>query len=151
MEKNTTIFLILGLLITIAALFYDLYLGGIIGMIFIAVFMSLMIMQDSKGIPDIVPALKEDAKGIVLTNTGNARAEKIHVVMVPNNIEFDIPFLDVDASYEFPFKEMIQEVKVVITFSNENQKPFSRSKKLSVFGEEPDLLKPLFPTFKWKK
>jgi hypothetical protein len=151
MEKYTIIFLVLGILVTIALSFYDIYLGGIVGVIFVAIFMSMLIMQDSKGIPEIVPALKEDAKGIVLTNTGNARAEKIHVTIIPDNIDFDIPSLEVDASYEFSFSEMIQEIKVVITFTNEDQRQFSLSKKLSVFGEEPDLLKPMFPTFKWKK
>jgi hypothetical protein len=151
MEKNTKILLVLGIIITVALLYYDIYLGGIVGMIFIALSMSLLIMQDSAGIPDIVPTLKEDAKGIILTNTGNARAEKIHVSLVPNNLELDIPSLEVDESYEFPLTAMIQEIKVIITFTNEKQKQFSRSKKLSVFGEEPDLLKPMFPTFKWKK
>ena len=150
MEKNTKIFIILGALVTLLLVFVNIYLAGIVGLIFIALVMSLKIMQDSAGIPDIVPALMEDAKGIVLTNTGNARAEKIHVVLIPNNIEFDIPSLDEDASYEYPFSEMIQEVKILITFTNEDKKQFSRSKKLSVFGEEPDLLKPMFPTFKWK-
>ncbi len=63
--------------------------------------MSFMIMQDTTGIPEIVAKLSEDAKGIVLTNTGNARAEKIHVALVPSNIEFDIPSLDVDSTYEY--------------------------------------------------
>ena len=151
MEKNIKIIFILGIVITLVSLYYNIYLGGIVGMFFIAIMMSLLIMQDSTGIPDIVPTIKDDAKGIVLTNTGNARAEKIHVTIVPNNIEFEIPSLEVDASYEFPFRDMIQEIKVVITFANENQRQFSISRKLSIFGEEPDLLKPMFPTFKWKK
>jgi hypothetical protein len=151
MEKNIKIIFILGIVITIVSLYINIYLGGIVGMFFIAIMMSLLIMQDSTGIPDIVPTLKDDAKGIVLTNTGNARAEEIHVKIVPQDIEFDVPSLEVDASYEFPFRDMIQEIKVVITFANENQRQFSLSRKLSVFGEEPDLLKPMFPTFKWKK
>jgi len=151
MEKNTIILIILEILITIPLLFYDVYLGGIVCMVFIVLVMSLLIMQDSAGIPEIVPKLREDAKGIVLTNNGNARAEKIHVALVPNNIEFDVPPLEVDATYEFPLQEMVQEIKVVITFTNEEQKQFSHSAKLSVFGEEPDLLKPMFPTFKWQK
>ncbi len=35
--------------------------------------------------------------------------------------------------------------------SNENGRLFSSSKKLSAFDEEPDLLKPMIPMFKWKK
>jgi hypothetical protein len=151
MEKNTKILLVLGALITIVLLFINIYLGGIAGVIFITLMMSLKIMHDTTGIPDIVAMLKDDAKGIVLTNTGNARAEKIHVLLVPNNIEFDIPSLDVDSSYVFPLNAMIEEIKIVITWSNENGRQFSGSAKLSVFGEEPDLLKPMIPIFKWKK
>jgi hypothetical protein len=151
MEKNTKILLVLGALITIVLLFINIYLGGIVGVIFITLMMSLKIMHDTTGIPDIVAMLKDDAKGIVLTNTGNARAEKIHVVLVPNNIEFDIPSLDEDSSYVFPLNAMVEEIKIVITWSNENGRQFSGSAKLSVFGEEPDILKPMIPIFKWKK
>jgi hypothetical protein len=151
MEKNTKILLVLGALITIFMLFINIYLGGIVGVIFITLMMSLRIMQDTTGIPDIVAMLKEDAKGIVLTNTGNARAEKIHVVLIPNNIEFDIPSLDEDSTYEFLLNAMVEEIKIVITWSNENGRQFSGSAKLSVFEEEPDILKPMIPIFKWKK
>jgi hypothetical protein len=151
MDKKITILIILGILITIAAAFYDIYLGGIVGMIFVAVIMSLMIMQDTTGIPEIVPKLTDDGKGIILSNTGNARAENIHVTLVPNNIEFDIASLDVDASYEYSLGTMVQEIKTRITYSNENRRLFSSSKKLSVFEEDPDLLKPMIPMFKWKK
>jgi hypothetical protein len=151
MDKNTKILLVLGSLITIVLLYINIYLGGIAGVIFITLMMSLKIMHDTTGIPDIVPTLKDDAKGIILTNTGNARAEKIHAVLVPDNITFDIPSLDVDLTYEFPFNEMVQEIKIVISWSNENGRQFSGSAKLSVFDEEPDLLKPMIPTFKWKK
>lgn len=151
MDKKINILIILGILITIAAAFYDIYLGGIVGMIFVAVIMSLMIMQDTTGIPEIVPKLTDDGKGIILSNTGNARAENIQVTLVPNNIEFDIATLDVDASYEYSLGTMVQEIKTRITYSNENRRLFSSSKKLSVFEEDPDLLKPMIPMFKWKK
>lgn len=151
MDKKINILIILGILITIAAAFFDIYLGGIVGMIFVAVIMSLMIMQDTTGIPEIVPKLTDDGKGIILSNTGNARAENIHVTLVPNNIEFDIASLDVDASYEYSLGTMVQEIKTRITYSNENRRLFSSSKKLSVFEEDPDLLKPMIPMFKWKK
>jgi hypothetical protein len=151
MDKKVQIILVLGILITIVSFFYDIYLGGIVGVIFITILMSLMIMQDTTGIPEIVPKLNEDGKSIVLTNSGNATAENIHVTLVPNNIEFDVATLEVDSSYEYSLHEMVKEVKIRITWSNENKRLFSSSKKLSVFEEEPDLLKPLFPTFGWKK
>ena len=151
MDKRIQIILVLGILITIASLFYDIYLAGIVGVIFIVIIMSLMIMQDTTGIPEVVAKLSEDAKSIVLINTGNARAEKIHVTLVPNNIEFDIASLDVDSAYEYSLGTMVQEIKIKITYSNENGRLFSSSKKLSVFEEEPDPLKPLIPMFRWKK
>jgi len=151
MDKRIQIIIVLGILITIASLFYDIYLAGIVGVIFIAIIMSLMIMQDTTGIPEVVAKLSEDAKSIVLINTGNARAEKIHVTLVPNNIEFDIASLDVDSAYEYSLGTMVQEIKIKITYSNENGRLFSSSKKLSVFEEETDPLKPLIPMFRWKK
>ena len=150
MEKNTNI-LVLGILITIALSFIDIYLGGIVGVIFIAIMMSLMIMQDTTGIPEVMANLSDDAKSIILTNTGNARAEKIHVTLIPSNIEFDIDSLDVDSVYEYSLGTMVQEIKIKITYNNENKRLFSSSKKLSVFDEDPDILKPMIPMFKWKK
>jgi len=151
MDKRVLVILALGIIFTIVAAFLDMYLAGIVGVIFIAIIMSLMIMQDTSGIPDIVPKLSDDAKSIILTNTGNARAEKIHATLIPSNVEFDIASLDVDATYEYSLGSMVQEIKIKITWSNENKRLFSSSKKLSVFDEEPDLLKPLIPMFKWKK
>ena len=151
MDKKIQVILVLGIIITIAAAFFDMYIAGIAGVIFIAVIMSLMIMQDTTGIPDVVAKLSDDAKSIILTNTGNARAEQIHATLVPSNVEFDIAFLDVDSTYEYSLGSMVQEIKIKITWSNENKRLFSTSKKLSVFDEEPDLLKPLVPMFGWKK
>lgn len=151
MEKNTKILLVLGVLITIVLLFIDIYLAGIACVILITILMSLRIMQDTSGIPEIVAKLREDAKAIILTNTGNARAEKIHVTLVPVNAEFDIPLLEAESTFEFPLNAMFEEIKIVITYKNENGRLFSGSQKLSVFGEEPDLLKPMIPIFKWKK
>ena len=113
--------------------------------------MSLRIMEDTTGIPEIVTKLRDDAKAIILTNTGNARAYKIHVALVPLNIEFEVPSLEVESSYEFSLSAMVEDIKIAITYQNENGRLFSGSSKLSAFGEEPDLLKPLIPIFNWKK
>jgi len=150
MEKNTKILLVPGALITIVLLFINIYLGGIVGVIFIAIVMSHQIMQDTTGIPEIAAKLRDDAKAIIITNTGNAMAEKIHVALVPVNIEFDISSLEVDSSYEFSLNSMVENIKFTITYQNENGRLFSGSSKLSAFGEEPDLFKPMIPIFKWK-
>ena len=151
MERNITILLVLGSLITLILLFVNIYLAVIIVILLITLLMSLMIMQDTVGHPDIAVHLREDAKAIILTNKGNARAEAIHGALVPMNIEFDVPSLDVDATYEFPLPTMIEEVKVAITFKNEAGNQFSMTAKLSSLEEEPDLLKPMIPVFKWQK
>ena len=151
MDKRIQVILVLGIIITIISAFLDMYLAGIVGVIFIAIIMSLIIMQDTTGIPEVVVKLSDEAKSIILTNTGNARAENIHVTLIPSNVEFDVPSLDVDTSYEYPLGSMVQEIKIRITWSNENKRPFSSSKKLSVFDEEPDFLRPMVPMFKWKK
>ena len=151
MDKNIKIFIVLGIIITIAAYFYDIYLAGIVGVIVIALIMTMMIMRDTTGIPEVVAKLNDDAKGIVLTNTGNARAEKIHGTLIPDNLDFDIAFLEVDSTFVYPLDKMVQEIKINLTYSNENGRLFTSSKKLSVFDEEPDLLRPLIPMFKWKK
>jgi hypothetical protein len=151
MDKNIKIFIVLGIIITIAAYFYDIYLAGIVGVIVIALIMTMMIMRDTTGIPEVEAKLNDDAKGIVLTNTGNARAEKIHGTLIPDNLDFDIASLEVDSTYVYPLNKMVQEIKINLTYSNENGRLFTSSKKLSVFDEEPDLLRPLIPMFKWKK
>lgn len=151
MEKNIKILFVLGALITFILLFIDIYLAGIACMIFIAIIMSFLIMQDTRGIPDIAVTLREDAKAVLLTNKGNARAVKIHATLVPVNSEFDIPVLEEEATYEIHLTAMVEEVKIVITYENEQGRLFSLSKYLSAMGEEPDLLKPMIPIFKWKK
>ena len=151
MDKRIQVILVLGIIVTIISAFLDMYLAGIVGVIFIAIIMSLMIMQDTTGIPEVVVKLGDEAKSIILTNTGNARAENIHVTLIPSNEEFDVPSLDVDSSYEYALSSMVQEIKIKITWSNENKRLFSSSKKMSVFDEDPDLLRPMVPMFKWKK
>ena len=151
MDKRIQVILVLGIIVTIISAFLDMYLAGIVGVIFIAIIMSLMIMQDTTGIPEVVVKLGDEAKSIILTNNGNARAENIHVTLIPSNVEFDIASLDVDSVYEYSLGAMVQEIKIKITYSNENKRLFSSSKKLSVFDEEPDILRPLIPMFKWKK
>jgi hypothetical protein len=150
MEKNSKILLVLGALITIILVFINIYLAGIVCVLFITLLMSLMIMQDTKGIPDIIVSLRDDAKAILLTNKGNARAVKIHATLVPANLEFDVPLLEEDATHEIPLTTMVEEIKIVITYENERGRVFSKSSHLSALEEEPDLFKPMIPVFKWK-
>jgi len=149
MDKTTTTVLAAGILLTVILFFVSIYLAGIVLILLVAIVMSLMIMQDTTFLPQVDVKLREDAKAIVLTNTGNSPALKIHVALVPMDIEYDIASLAVDESHEYPFSSMVTEVKAVITFSNEKERSFSESHKLSASGEfEP--FKPMVPIFGWK-
>ncbi len=150
MDKKTTGILVAGLLLTILLYFVNIYAAGIIFVLVIAIVMALMIMQDTMFQPQIAADLREDARAIVLTNKGNSPAEKIHVVLVPMNIEFDLPSLAVDTTYEYPVASMVDEVKVVVRYENEKGQPFSYTESLSSRGEKFDPLKPMIPVFGYK-
>ena len=150
MDRKIVILLVAGLLITIIVFFISIYAAGILLMILIAIVMSLLIMQDSVSLPEIVADLREDAKAVIIRNTGNSDALKVHVALVPLNIEFDLPLLPADASSEFALEKMIGEVKTVVTFENDRGDTFSRSYRLSSSGETFEPFKPMIPLFKWK-
>lgn len=150
MDKRTTAILAAGILITIILFFVSIYLAGIAFILFVVIVISLMILQDSTFLPQVDVRLREDAKAIVLTNGGNSPALKIHVALVPLDIEYDVASLAVDESHEYPFLTMLAEVKVVVTFMNEKGQPFSHSRVLSATGEEFEPLKPMVPVFGWK-
>ncbi len=150
MDKKTTGILAAGLLLTILLSFVNIYLAGIVFIIVAALVMALMIMQDTMFRPQIATDLREDAKAVVLTNKGNSPAVKIHVALVPMNIEFDLVSLAVDTSYEYPVASMIDDVKVVVSYENEKGQPFSHTESLSSHGEKFDPLKPMIPVFGYK-
>jgi hypothetical protein len=150
MDKNTLIVLAAGLLLTILLAFVNIYLGGIALIITIVIVMSLLIMKDTLGIPTLEITLKDDAKGIVVRNAGNAPAVNINLSLVPMDIEYRLPFLAVDESHEFRQDGMIRDVKVVAGFENEDGAAFTHTVKLSSYGEEFEPLKPVIPLFKWK-
>lgn len=150
MDKRITAVLVAGILVTLLLLFINIYLAGIAFIILVAIIMTLMIMQDTTFRPEVNVRLKDDAKAIILTNGGNSPAVKIHVALVPMNIEYDVGSLAVDASHEYPLPAMATEVKAVITFENEKDQQFSHSQKLSASGEEWEPLKPMIPVFGWK-
>jgi len=150
MDKKSQIVLVLGLAITIILFFINIFLAGIVFILVITVFMSLMIMQDSVSHPDVDASLTEDAKSIFLKNSGNAPALHIHVALVPMNTEYDVPSLVVDQTHTHPLGSMVQDVKVIVTFENEEKVVFSKSFKLSALGNEYEPFKPMIPMFKWK-
>ena len=150
MDQKTRILIVAGLLITVVVFFINIYAAGIVFVILAAIVMTLLIMQDSASLPDIVVELNPDAKGITLRNSGSAAAHKIHVALVPENIEFDLDSLQADALSVYHLEKMVAEVKVVVTFENEKNEAFSRTWQLSSSGESYDPLKPMIPFFRWK-
>jgi hypothetical protein len=152
MERNQMILLVAGLVLAgIVAIGVNLYIGLIILVLVLTLFMSMRIMADSELLPDVIATLSEDAKDIRVTNRGNSPAYSIHLAIVPLDMEFDIPVLQVDEEKKFHFEHMIHEAKAAITFRNEKGDIFERSLPLSALkGGEEDLLKPMFPLFKWK-
>ena len=150
MDQKTGILIVAGFLITAIVFFINIYAAGIIFVILIALVMTVLIMQDSASLPDIVAELNPDAKGITLRNSGNAVAHRIHVALVPENIEFDLDSLQPDAVSVYSLEKMIHEVKLVVTFENDKNNVFTRTWQLSSTGESYDPLRPMIPLFRWK-
>jgi hypothetical protein len=151
MERTGTILLlVMGALIAVICLFINIYLGGIALVILITLAMSAWIMQDSASLPYIEVQLRDDAKAVVITNTGNARAVNLHVALIPVNKEFNPPSLDADASLIYPLDAMAGKVKAVLSYENEEGRAFSRSIMLSALESEFDPFRPVFPLFRWK-
>ena len=151
MDKKSQIVLVLGIVITLLLyLIFDIYLAGIFFVLAITLFMSMQIMRDSTYLPDVAASLADDAKSIILKNSGNSPALHIHVALVPMDTEYDVPSLAVDESHTHPLDAMIEEVKVVVTFENEEKGTFSQTYALSALGNQYDPFKPMIPLFKWK-
>ncbi|MFA4876842.1 MAG: hypothetical protein WC586_05475 [Methanoregula sp.] len=150
MDNKIRILLVAGILITIIVFIFNIFAGGIVFILFVTLLMSLFIMKDSESLPDIAAEFTDDAKGIMIRNSGNDTALDIHVALVPENIEFDLGSLEADALVVHPLEKMMSSVKVVVTFRNKKLEAFSRTFQLSSIGEPYDPLKPMIPLFKWK-
>ncbi|MCK9632615.1 MAG: hypothetical protein M0R30_13365 [Methanoregula sp.] len=151
MDRKIPLLLVSGIILTLILFFFiNVYAAGIVFILIVTLAMSLFIMQDSGTLPDVVAELREDAKGIIIRNAGNSDAVKVHVALVPVNIEFDITVLAPDQINEYPLEKMIAEVKAVVTFENVMGDAFSRSYKLNADGSGFDPLKPMIPLFRQK-
>lgn len=150
MDRKVLMIAAVGLLLTLALALFNIYLAGVALIIVIVLVMSLFIMQDSTFLPDIEAELRSDAKAVVIRNSGNAPARKIHAALVPLNIEFDVPSLDVEKTSEYLLPSMIEQAKLVVTFENEKGGAFEREFSLNALNPPYDPLKPMIPMFKWK-
>ncbi|MDD1672935.1 MAG: hypothetical protein LUO93_10365 [Methanomicrobiales archaeon] len=148
------IVLAIAAVITVGLFFLDVFYGAMAVIILGVLFMSFRIMGETTHFPDVIASLPEDARGIILRNRGNETAQDIHVTLVPQNLEFDLPNLEADATHIFALPNMIESVKVLLTYKNQQGHMASRTFRLSSIGEkteEEDPLKPVFPMFGWKK
>jgi hypothetical protein len=127
------------------------YVGFILTVILIALAMSVQISESSWDEPDVSVKLADSAKEIIMTNKGNAPAVNVHVLLVPVDIEFKAQFLKVEEVTRFPIGQMVEQVKAVISFENERGMHYQKTSMLTALGpDEDDILKPMFPLFKWK-
>ncbi len=152
MKRNHVIVVVLGLIVCIALfLVVDIY-ASLIGLILvIALAMSFFIMEDSMMTPDLVVTLKEDARGVVVRNRGNAMAQSIRLTLIPHDMHFSLPLLEEDAQTSFATDSMIEKVKVIAEYQNEKGDAYQKTFTLSPLDKpEDDILKPAFPMFKWK-
>lgn len=150
MDRTTTAVLAAGILVTLVLFFVSIYLAGVALILLVAIVMCLLIMQDTLCLPQVDARLRDDARAVVLTNTGNSPALRIHVALVPMNIEYDVDSLAADQSHEFTVPSMIDAVKAVVTFSNEKGQEYASSFALSSSADAYEPLKPMVPIFRWK-
>lgn len=150
MDRNFSIVLAAGFILAALGFSFNIYAGAIVAVLAGVLLLSLTIMKDSTDLPDIVAELSDDAKSIVLKNSGNASAHAIHVALVPENIEFDLPALAADATHTYSLGRMLTEVKVVVSFRNSAGDILNRSYRLSATDGNYDPLKPMMPLFGWK-
>jgi len=151
MERKHILILAAGAVFCVILFFINIYLGAMGIIVLAALAMSLWIMEDSRVLPEITVSLGDDAKKIRVKNEGNTTAYAIHVALVPLDTEFDLPELAADATYDYPLPHMIDEVKAVVSYRVQTGGETSRTFPLSALGGSgDDLLKPMFPLFKWK-
>ena len=157
MNSLQKIILVVGIII-IAILYFLIPNGFVVvlmGIVILGVvLMSIAIYNTSSRFsdrPEMIGRLSDDAKSVIIYNKGNRQAQKIHVALVPFDIEFDVETLDPERTYQFEIGKMLTEVKLVITYEDAKGATFSEVQNLSALAPEgEDLLKPMFPMFQWK-
>ncbi|MFA7563128.1 MAG: hypothetical protein WCY70_06770 [Methanoculleus sp.] len=147
MDKNQKIVLVVGGLAVLGLFLIEPFFALIALVFVIVAMMSLHIMEETGNFPFVAAELSENAREIIVSNTGTARALKIHVAIVPLDVEFDIASLDPDEEFGFSLASMISEAKAVVTYENTEGKCFQRSYPLTALGACRDITKPMFPIF----
>jgi hypothetical protein len=151
MRQKQVLLIGAGLVICVLLAFLSVYFGLIALIVVLVLVMTSHIMEDTTTLIDVAAVLSEDAKHITVTNRGNIPAVRIHVALVPLNIEFDLDRLDAEKSETFPLDGMVEKAKAVVSFEDEGRKRYEKIYQISSMGGgDDDVLKPAFPLFKWK-
>jgi len=154
MDSRQSLLIIIGAIAClVSGIFIDIFFAFGVAVIVGTLYMMLWIMQDAAYLPHIVCSLSEDAKSVIVRNVGTAPARKIHVALVPLDIEFDIRELQPDEEEVYTLEKMIREAKAVVRYSlAESDQVIENSYPISgIDGGAYDPLKPMFPIFGWKK
>ena len=147
MDKNQKIVLVMGGLIVLGLLTIEPFFALIALILVLAILMSLRIMGDTEDYPLVTAGLSEDAREIIVINTGTGKAQKIHVALVPLDIVFEVASLDPDEESGFSLPSMVSEAKAVVTNEKAEGQQFQRSYPLTALGAGHDLTEPLIPIF----
>jgi hypothetical protein len=153
MDSRQRLLILIGAIACIGFAFIDIYISAFVAVIVGILYMMIWIMQDSAYLPHVVCSLSEDAKSILVENVGTAPAVKIHVALVPLDVEYDIKELMPDAQEIFSLEKMVREGKAVVRYtSSGSDQVITHSYPLSGYGGEAfDPLKPVFPLFGYQK
>ena len=151
MKRNQIAIIVAGLIISALLSVISIYLTGIAVILVITLAMSFQIFQDSERLTDLAVVLSENAKVVTVINRGNTPIRNIVVSLVPLDTEFKVPELAVDGTFAYELPQMINEARAMVEFEDINGRQYNKSFHISALYSDDDLLKPMFPTFDWKK
>ncbi len=151
MKRNQLAIIVAGLIICALLSVISIYLTGIGVILVITLAMSFQIFQDSERLTDLAVVLSENAKVVRVINRGNMPIRNIIVSLIPLDMEFKVTELAVEGTFAYELPQMIHEARAIAEFEDINGKKFNKSFTISALHSDDDLLKPMFPTFDWKK
>jgi len=151
MKRNQLAIIVAGLILSALLAVISIYLAGIAVIIVIVLAMSFQIFQDSYLLTDLAVVLAENARVITVINRGNTLIRNIRVSLVPLDMEFQVPELEVDGKFTYELPQMLKEIKAVVEFEDKIGGKYHKSFELSALHDNDDVLKPMFPIFGWKQ
>jgi hypothetical protein len=147
MDKNQRNILVAGGFITLGLFFIEPFFALIALICVLVLLMSIHIMGETGHYPLVTVDLSEDAREIIVTNTGTARARNVRVAIVPMNLDFEVPSLEPEEESGFSLGTMVSEAKAVVTYEDASGRKHTRSYPLSALSAGRDATQPMFPIF----